>query len=161
MLEELLKHNKLGNKEELLFFLFEGLSTGNNESLLNVRKYCISNIFSISRCFNGALDFFQFISFIEINDDRISLNKKCFDPDQFDSQTYFNHFHLYEHLITALKKAGVLQEMFNANNLKFSSKLSQYYIVEKKFPYKYFPFRNVLLATGFFYRKMGHTSKIT
>jgi len=152
MLEELLKHDRFGNRDELLFFLFDGLSTGENQSLLNVRKYCISNVFSIARCFDGILKFLQFISFIDILNDNISLNKSYFEQSRFDKFTYLDNFHLYEHLILALKKAGVLKELFNENNIKFNPKLSQYYILENKLSYKYFQFRNMLLSTGFFHR---------
>jgi len=151
MLEELLKHDKLGNREELLFFLFEGISAKNSQALPSLRKYCISNVFSISRCFDGILKLFQFISFIEIVDDKVRLNKKCFDQVKFDRLTYFNQFHFYEHLISTLERTGILYEMFNEKNLKFSPRLSQYYVLDNKFPYKYFTFRNMLISTGFFH----------
>lgn len=152
MLDELLKHNRLGNKDELLFFLFDSLSKENKQSLLNVRKYCVSNAFSIGSSFDGIINFLQFISFIDVAGDNISLNSKSFDQAKFNKQTYLNEFHLYEHLINKLKESSVLQEMFNANNVKFSQKLSQYYVLENKFPYKYFLFRNMLLSAGFFHR---------
>lgn len=160
MLQELLKHNKLGNKEELLFFLFDGLSAENAQSLTNLRKYCISNLFSISRCFKGLLQLFHFMSFIEINESSVSLNNKYFNQVRFDKQTYLDQFHLYDHLIQTLKKAEILQEMFNGNNLKYSPKLSQYYILENKFPYKYFSLRNMLLSTGFFQRNEDLTNHL-
>lgn len=152
MLEELLKHDKIGSREEFCFFLFDSLSAGNDHVLANVRKYCISNVFSISRCFNGLVRFFQFISFINIHDDRVSVNQTNFDKTRFDKETYFDQFHLYYHLIKKLKEEGILQELFNVNNLKFNSRLSQYYVIENRFPYKYFMFRNMLLSTGFFHR---------
>lgn len=74
MLEELLKHDKLGNREELLFFLFDGLSAVDEQSLANIRKYCTSSIFSISRSFNGILELLKFISFIKINDEKITVS---------------------------------------------------------------------------------------
>lgn len=152
MLEELLKHDKLGNREELLFFLFDGLSAGYYHSLPNVRKYCISNVFSISRCFKGLIELFQFMSFIEITENSIFLNKKHFNQITFDKKTYLDQFHFYDNLIHALKNAKILHELFNENNLKFNPILSQYYVLDNKFPYKYFSLRNMLFSTGFFQR---------
>jgi len=63
MLEELLKHDRLGNREELLFFLFDSLSAGNGQALTSVQKYCISNVFSISGSFNGIDRFIEVKSY--------------------------------------------------------------------------------------------------
>lgn len=152
MLEELLKHDKLGNKDEILFFLFDGLSIIDQQSIINIRKYCTSNLFSISQAFDGILMFLQFISFIRINDDKIILNKDVFNNFSYSKKNYFDHFHLYENLLKALENRGVKNNIFNENNIKYNSKIGCYYVLENKFPYKYFSIRNLLLSTGFFYR---------
>jgi len=152
MLDELLKHNKLGNKEELLFLLFNGLSTDGHYSVESIKKYCISNLFSISRNFEGLLSLCKFISFVQITDDKISLNNGHFKQTEYERTTYLEQFHFYLHLINALKNANALQDIFTPDNIKFSQQLSQYYIVESKFPYRFFPLRNILISTGFFYK---------
>lgn len=88
------------------------------------------------------------------------MNSKCFDQTKFERQFYFDQFHFYEHTIKALKKKGVLVEMFNTNNLKFNPTLSQYYVMESRFPYKYFALRNMFLSTGFFQRNEGSTNHL-
>lgn len=110
MLEELLKHDKFGNKNELQFFLFDGLSSGSNQTLLSLRKYCTSNIFSISRNFEGIIKLFEFISFVSVINDKVSINPEIFDQKRFDKSSYFNCFHFYESLFIAIQKAENFQE---------------------------------------------------
>lgn len=160
MLEDLLRHEKLGNRQELLFFLFDGLSVGRSQSLVNVRKYCASKVFTISRNFEGIIMFLQFLSFIEITENVIQFNQICFSPDKFDKQSYLSQFHLYEHMFHSLKNECVLKEIFNSDDLKFNPALSQFYVLDNRFPLKYFPLRNVLLATGFFLRNEDITNHL-
>jgi hypothetical protein len=152
MLEELLKHEKFGNKNELQFFLFDCLSSEGNQNLLSLKKYCTSNIFSISRNFEGIIKLFEFISFISVKNDKISINPEIFDQKKYDKFSYFDCFHFYEHLLVAMQKAGNLKEMLNGNNLKYSPHFSQFYVLENRFPYQFFSFRNMFFSTGFFHR---------
>lgn len=153
MLEELLKHDKLGNREELLFFLFDGLSPSKQQDLLNLQKYCTSQYFSIARSFSGILKLCEFISFIQVQDHKIEMNKTIFDPENYKKNDYFKQFHFYHNLISSLKQAQVIEQLFSQENLKFNSKLDRYYVLENKFPYKFFSIRNLLLSTGFFERE--------
>ena len=153
MLEELLKHDKLGNREELLFFLFDGLSPSNQQSLSNLQKYCISQHFSIARSFNGILKLCEFLSFIQVHDHTIGINKVFFDPSNYLRGDYFKQSHFFHSFIESLKQAKVIDQLFNQENLKFSNKLNRYYVLENKFPYKFFSIRNLFLSTGFFERE--------
>jgi len=151
MLEELLKHDKLGNKEELLFFLFDGIMLSDKQDVLSLQKYCASQIYSIGRSFNGILKLCEFVSFIVVDKVAVLSNKKVFDPDIFQKEHYFQQYHFYERLFNSLKRFGAIEYIFNEGNLKFSNKLNQYYVLENKFPYKFFPIRNLLLSIGFFH----------
>lgn len=153
MLEELLKHDRLGNREELLFFLFDGLSSSTQQTLSNLQKYCTSQCFSIARSFNGILRLCEFVSFIQVHDHKVGMNKVFFDPVSYQKDDYFKQFHFYHSLINSLKKAQAIKQLFNEENLKFNSKLDSYYVLENKFPYKFFSIRNLLLSTGFFERE--------
>ncbi|MEO6327485.1 MAG: DUF3883 domain-containing protein [Ginsengibacter sp.] len=153
MLEELLKFDKLGNKEELAFFLFDGLITSERQDILSLQKYCSSQIFSIARSFSGILSLCEFLSFVIIDNKTVQLNKEVFDPTLFIKENYFEEYHFYEKLFNSLKKLEVIESVFNENNLKFSTKQSQYYILENKLPYKFFPVRNLLLSISFFQRE--------
>jgi hypothetical protein len=152
MLEELLRHDKLGNREELLFFLFDTLSPEKDQALSNVRKYCTSNFFSISRTLDGIIQVLQFISFIQITGDRVAFISKNFDQCNFERECYFDQFHFYQHLFGKFKKERIFQKMFNGDNLKFNNELGQFYLLENRFPFPFFPFRNMFLSTGFLHR---------
>ena len=79
MLEELLKYDKLGSKEELSFVLFDALVTSENPKIDHLKKYCSSNLFSISRSLNGILGLLEFISFVSVVDDmnKFASLKSC------------------------------------------------------------------------------------
>lgn len=153
MLKELLKHDKLGNREELLFFLFDGLSPSKQLPLSNLQKYCISQHFSIARSFSGILKLCEFVSFIQVHDHKVGMDKDFFDPANYLKDDYFKQFHFYQSLINSLKQAKVIEQLFNEENLKFSNKLNRYYVLENKFPYRFFSIRNLFLSTGFFERE--------
>ncbi len=153
MLEELLKHDRLGNKEELIFFLFDGLPSLKQQSISDLHKYCISHIFSMAHSFPGIVKLCEFISFAEVTGEKIRCNKNCFDVQTFQKHSYFDQFHMFGHLVLSLEKYGIIEEIFNKDNLKFNTQSNRYYVLDSKFPYKFFPIRNFLLATGFFERE--------
>jgi hypothetical protein len=155
MLEELLKHDKLGSKEEILFFLFDSLSANHEQDLKDLQKYCRSHVFSIGHSLSGIIKLCEFVSFIEISREKVFTNKECFNVTSFQKASYFNQFHFFGYLIHSLEKYGVIDQIFNENNLKFNQKLNRYYVLDSQFSYKFFSIRNILLATGFFEREIS------
>ena len=96
MLDELLKHNSLGNKRELTLVLFQALTPGKEQRLSDITKFCTSNLFSISRSINGIFALLNFLTIIRIDKEKIQLNMKTFNPEKFNSpQFYFNDVHFY------------------------------------------------------------------
>jgi len=151
MLEGLLRHDKLGNRDELLLFLFDGISH-RQQSVSGLKTYCTSQLFSIGRSFNGILELFRFMGFIILEDENVMLNEGVFNHSEFIQKNYFQQHHFFQHLIEALQNEGVINEVFNSENIKFNHKLNRFYILDNKFPYRYFPLRNLMLSTGFFER---------
>jgi hypothetical protein len=161
MSEELLKYDKLGNKEELLFILFDGLEPSKKQHVENLRRYCTSQLFSIAQSFFGILKLCEFISFIKMINSTVSLNESLFDPSHFQKkENYFVQYHFFENLFRSLKREGMIAQIFNAGNLKFNLELKKYYVLENKLPYKLFPIRNVLLSTGFFERESNFNNHL-
>jgi hypothetical protein len=155
MLEEVLKHDKLGNKDELLLLLFEGINSSGNQQISDVKFYCSSKIFSISRSFNGIIKFLKYLSFINLSENIIGLNKGEFNPLLIPKHEYFELYYFYECLFNALISDNTIGSILNESNVKYNSTLRQYYIQENKYSYKYFPIRNLLLSTGFLQRDIN------
>lgn len=151
MLEGLLRHDKLGTKDELLLFLFDGISH-RSQTLSALKSYCTAQLFSISRSFNGILELCKFLGFIVHSDGTVIVNTQVFNQSEFSSQEYFSKDHFFKCLFVALKNEGVMNEIFSDENVKFNQKSNKYYIIENKFPYKYFLLRNLMLSTGFLER---------
>ncbi len=150
MLEELLKHDNLGNKRELAFLLFQALIPGKVQRLSDVIRFCTSNIFSISRSINGIVCLFDFLSIIEVKDDKILLNQKVFDPKDFTSSNdYFLNQHFYKCLLNKLNSEYSKTNLFNEDNLKFSKDSGQYFVKSNLINLDLFPIRNLLIALNF------------
>lgn len=150
MLEELLKHDNLGNERELGFFLFHALNPDNTQRLSDVTSFCTSNIFSISRSINGIISLLDFLSIIVINGDTLILNKKVFDPKDFKSASeYFREPHFFDCIFERLHTTDSRKHLFSEGNLKFSHNRNQYYVKSHLIKLDLFPIRNLLLALGF------------
>lgn len=150
MLDELLKHDNLGNRRELGFVLFQALNSADKQRISDVTQFCTSNIYSISRSINGIISLLDFLSIIEINGDTLILNKKVFDPKDFKSATeYFQESHFFDCVFKVLHIADSRKYLFNRDNLKYSHSQNQYYIKSHLIKLDLFPIRNLLLALGF------------
>ena len=153
MLEELLKCDRLGTKNELLFVLFHGLSLLAEEDISNLRTHWASNSFSIGSSFDGILCLLEFISFIKRRYGKVKLNTQVFDPSRFQTgENYFDNYHFFKYLFSSLKKTNLLDLFLNEDNLKFDPQKSQYYIKNESIPFKMFPIRNLLLSLEFLTR---------
>lgn len=149
MLDELLRHDSLGNKSEIEFVLFEALDCEIEQDLNNISSFCISNIFSISRSINGIICLLEFLSIIVIDDNMISVNQDSFNHDFYNtSSEYFKDTHFYMQLF---KKLHLSEEdrMFSEDNIGFDHSFNQYYVKSHLIKLKLFPIRNLLLALGF------------
>lgn len=150
MLDELLKHDNLGNERELEFVLFHSLSPHQKLRLSEFTNFCTSNIFSISRSIKGIVSLLHFLSIIEQEDDIIVLNLKTFNPNTFESSiNYFQTTHFYSCLFQKLSKTGGQENLFNEDNLKFSHTQNQFYVKSHLIKLDLFPIRNLLISLKF------------
>jgi len=149
MLEDLLKYNKLGNKEELEFLLFKALPLSESQKIDELKKYCSSYLFTIGKSFNGMLKLLEYISFIKVENNKVLLNKKEFNPlINKGSDKYFEKTDFVASILIYLKNENSLNDLFNAEAIKYIEKDDRFYIKENFIPYKYFPFRNLFLSIG-------------
>lgn len=150
MLDELLKHESLGNKRELTFVLFQALTPGKEQLISDITKFCTSHLFSISRSINGILSLLNFLDIITIDKGKMELNISNFNPEIFESpQSYFNDVHFFDRLFKRLIELEVCTDLFNENNLKLSHEYNRYYVKSNLIKFQFFPFRNLLIALNF------------
>ncbi|MEX1002263.1 MAG: DUF3883 domain-containing protein [Crocinitomicaceae bacterium] len=150
MLEELLKHDNFGNERELGFVLFQALSPNQEIRVSEFTRFCTSNLFSISRSIKGIISLLDFLSFINLREDKIFLNQKTFDPNNFKSSTdYFQETHFFKCLFQKLKDAGLKEHLFNEDNLKFGHTQNQYYVKSYLIKFDLFSIRNLLISLKF------------
>lgn len=150
MLDEVLKHDSLGNKTEIGFLLFHALSPGKTHAVSDVIRYCISSLFSIGLSIEGIIEILRFSSLVSVSGETISLNLKVFNPSNFKSETdYFNEEHFFNLLLRELDKFNGLKLLFNEDNLKFDYESNQYYVKPNLIKFRAFPLRNLLISLGF------------
>lgn len=148
MLEELLKYNKLGNKDEVLHFLFNGVSE-HKQFKTDIKRHLCSSMFSIGQSFEGVVEICAFGSLIEVKGDYLKINKVVFKRDNYDQNSYLNHYHFYNRIFFGLRQAGAIEKIFNENNLRYSISNNQYYLLEDKFPFGFYLLRNLFLSCKF------------
>lgn len=150
MLEELLKHDNLGNERELGFVLFKALSPKQEIRISDFTRNCSSNIFSISQSIKGIISLLDFLSIITIREDKIFLNLKTFDPLGYKSSSdYFQNTHFFKYLFQKLDDVGLKEYLFNEDNLKFSHSQNQFYVKSHLIKFDLFSIRNLLISLKF------------
>lgn len=151
MLDELLKHNSLGTREEIQFILFNAL-TLNEQRLDDLKSYCISYKYSISRSFNGIIALLKYIRVVRLYSGLINVNKSTFDKKEYlgNEAAYFKKPHFYECLLASIRSNNQMYKIFTPKNVLFDSKENKYFIKSNLIPFRSFPLRNLLLSLGFF-----------
>jgi len=156
MLKDLLKFEKFGGKDELIFILFDVLSLNTNRKIEDIKKYAISNHFSIAQSFDAIIELLRFASIVDIHNNIITVNDQLFDPNAYaDKKHYFIESKFIEFFFKALKKESAIQILFNPDSLGYNYEEDKYFVKENLLPYSYFPIRNLLLNIGFFHWENG------
>lgn len=157
MLDKLLKHNSLGSKEEILFILFNAISSTNEQSLADLKSFCISHKYNISKSFDGIISLLNYIGFIDSKEEIIKLNTKIFDRKDFQKEDdYFINQHFYFHLFSTLSSEKQLNRLFTIDNVQFDSNKNAYFIKNNLIPFKSFSLKNLLVSLNFLSVEMNN-----
>ncbi len=153
MLEELLKYDRLGSKDELLFLLFKALPLSKSQKISDLKKYCISNHFSIGRSFEGALKLLEFMAFIDVSDGVISINDELFDPAKVEQQeAYITQGEFIANVFLSLKREDSISNFIKPDALRRDAARNLFYVKDNFIPFQFFSIRNLLISVGFFGR---------
>jgi uncharacterized protein DUF3883 len=151
MLDELLKCSALGGKEELQFLMFDALPLAEQQEVSDLRKYCISNQFSIGRYFDSTLLLLEFVGILSVVDGMVSANNELFDPAVLqDRETYFEDGDFVENLLLALKRENCLADFIVPDAVKREPSSNLYYVKGGLIPIRFFGIRNLFISLGFF-----------
>ena len=76
----LLKHDKLGTFEEIVFLLDKVLIDGKQKKISDVKKFCIDHSREFAYSFEGLTELLRFLSIIKITDSKVrsELNESEF-----------------------------------------------------------------------------------
>lgn len=78
------------------------------------------------------------------------LNQKIFGSSNFKSSTeYFQDTHFFRCLFQKLKDVGLLEHLFNEDNLKYNHTSNQFYVKSHLIKFDLFSIRNLLLSLKF------------
>jgi len=161
MLDELLRHNSLGTKEEIQFVLFDALSS-NLQRVSDIRSYCISNKYSISRSFKGIISLLEYVGFIERSGDSLRINISVYRKlDNTDKEVaYFTKPDFYKKLLIAMQSEGQIHRIFTFKNVQYKSKEKLFFIKSNLIPLQSFPLRNTLISLGFFIQDKNNSNHL-
>ena len=146
MLEELLKYDKIGTKDELSILLFQVLSSTEYKRIDDIKTICIHNSYSFGSSFNGIIQLLHSLKLIHIEGDLIKLDEiiSHYQPD-----TFFENSFLFERLFQFLKKAEAIDSLFNYLNAKLDNESKAYYVKESQIPFKLNSIKKLLINTEF------------
>jgi len=161
MLDEVLKFDMLGNKEEIEFLLFDALPLSNGKSLHHLRQYSFLSKFTIARSFDGIVKLLEFIDYIEIdNYQRIFIEEKNFNPIKSIKNKFFEDDKFAVAILNSLRQEKALHIFINPDCVKLVDAGNGICLKDNLIPYKFFAFRNLLLALGFFKRDIVNPNNI-
>ncbi len=130
--------------------MFHALSPNRPQKLEDLKKFCTSNVFSISRSINGIFDLLRYISLVKIVDGLVTVDSDIFFDGSFPTPNdYFTDSHFFNQLFIALENSLSIDYIFNSDNLRFSSAKGQYYVKSHLIKFEYFPIRNLLSQLSF------------
>ncbi len=160
MLDKLLKYNSLGSKEEILFVLFNAISSTNKQSIDDIKTYCISHKYTISKSFDGIISLLNYVGFIDYENHKIKLQAAIFNRKELKKQNYFRNQHFYLYLFSTLISEKQLHKLFNLNNVQFDSNKSTYFIKSNLIPFKSFSLKNLLMSLEFLNTDMNNQNHL-
>lgn len=146
MLEELQKYDNLGTKNELLFILFQVLSTNEYKAIEDVKTLCIHYSYTFGSSFLGAIHLLDKLDLVEIIDNQIKADKSI---SLYKSETFFENLYIYEKLFKLLLKEKKLDVLFNPKTTKFHSETQQYYIKGSQIPFSLNSIKKLLINIEF------------
>ena len=162
MLDKLLKHNSLGSKEEILFILFNAISSTNEQSITDLKSFCISHKYNISKSFDGIILLLYYIGFLDSLEDKIKLNTENFNLKDFQKEDdYFIKQHFFFHLFSTLSSDKQLHRLFTIDNVQYDSDKNIYYIKNNLIPFKSFSLKNLLLSLNFLIVDVNNHNHLT
>jgi hypothetical protein len=153
MLEELLKYDRLGSKDELQFLLFRAFPLSKSQKVSDLKKYCTSNHFSLGRSFDGIMKLLEFMAIIKISNGIVSTNNKFFNPAKIKQQeAYLEQGDFIKYLLLSLKRENAIVNFFKPDAVRQDTDRGLFYLKDNLIPFQFFGIRNVLLSLGFFVR---------
>lgn len=153
MLDELLKHNKLGNKSELLFLLLNVLPLSKSQKMSDLRGYCTSNHYTIGQSLTGILKLLEFMRLISVSNGSILVDDDFFNLIKNNTK----HFELSDFtktLLLTLRNEGAIVDFIIPDAVRLDADEDTIYIKENLIPFGFMGVRNLLISLGFFERKL-------
>ncbi len=139
MIENVLKHNYLGNKSQILYIndlLLKGKFTKDE-----LFKVCSSKEYTYSKSFHGIIQLLLWLNIIK-NDIEISLIK------ELSNKNFLKEFTLL--LFSKLSYEKELHNFINNKNIIYNQKLGSIFIKNNLIPLKFSALRNLLMNIELF-----------
>jgi hypothetical protein len=152
MLEELLKCEKLGSRDELLFLLFNALPLSKSQKISDLKAYCTSNHFSIGQSLDGMLKLLEFMGLISIAGNTVFLKDNFQNSINKTHAEYFEQSDFIKILFLSLKNENAIGNFITPDAIKQDINEGVFYVKGNLIPLQYLGIRNLLISLDFFVR---------
>lgn len=155
MLEELLKYDKLGSKDELLILLFQILSPEEYKNIEDVKTICIHHSYTFGSSFNGIIRLLELLHLIKIQRNQIIAESII---SRYNPLDFFDKPLIFERLFNLIMNSGKLGELFNYKSTKLDNETLIYYVRESQIPFYLNCIKKFLINTGFLFKQGNVTN---
>ena len=136
MLDELLKYNKIGSKDEISFVLYQALSSEEFKTKQDVKTICVLHSYNFGSSFNGIICLLELLNFIDVSGDVVRRSEII---SSYNSVDLFDKGFFFEKLFAVLQSCDKLGTLFNHHSTKIDSQSLNYYIKENRIPFLFDP----------------------
>lgn len=152
MLEELLKCESLGSRDELSFLIFNALSVSDSQQLPDLKSYCTSNHFSIGKSLDGMLKLLMFMGLINISNHIVTINNDFTKSFKNTSVEDFEYDNFIEALLLALKNEKAVYEFITPDSIRRDFDNGYIFLRGNLIHPQFLGVRNLLISLGAFIR---------
>jgi hypothetical protein len=147
MLTELIKHNNLGNIDNILFVLQSVLSE-KPRAVGDIKKYCSDKSVDFIYAIDGILILLEFTGIISRSRNSVKLSKNISPTWIKTANNAVLSKTIIETIFLKLKDESHLDDFISLEKIKFDTTLNQLSIQNNSIPLQYSPIKNLLINLG-------------
>ena len=144
----------LGNRDNIPFFLFKVFST-KPTAMKKLYAYMIASRYDAYLFLEGIIELLKYMRLIKVDN---GVVRRLESLSGYAMDNYLDEWHFYDILFKRMKEDGALSLFFSLDTVKVVN--GEYRIIEHMIPHRLVSFKNILIGTGFLYKKTEYVSQL-